>query len=156
MAGGVGVARPPEIGQTPNPWDRCKEWRQWMIYELAGSPCDNPPCPQIANLLGRGTDLQFKLTSTSKTGTPPDYPIFDSKASSDFDATAAAIRGEIDALVPANKAEEEEKAHDTAALEQIIRHKKEFVGLRDPELLGYRVCRVSVGATHLVKPQSPW
>jgi hypothetical protein len=127
--GGAGVARPPEIGQTPNPWDRYKEWRQWMIYELVASPCDSPPCPQIANLLGRGADLQFKLTSTSKTGMPSDYPIFDSKASRDFDAKAAAIRAEIDALMPVDKAEEEEKKHDVATLEQIVRYKKEFVGL---------------------------
>ncbi len=116
---------PPDAPITPNPWKDYANWRNCVLYELAGGNADGVNCqtpstphpdpipvvlPGFKNVLGRISLIQARLPSTPPAAAPVD-PLFDQAT---FDALAKHVKSDIEKLtVPANRTTE------TAALQQL-------------------------------------
>jgi hypothetical protein len=116
---------PPDAPITPNPWKDYANWRNCVLYELAGGNADGVNCqtpsaphpepvppvlPIFNNVLGRISLIQARLPSTPPAAAPVD-PLFDQAT---FDALAKHVKSDIEKLtVPANRTTE------TAALQKL-------------------------------------
>jgi hypothetical protein len=116
---------PPDAPLTPNPWKDYADWRNCVLYELAGGDADGVNCqtpsaphpepippvlPSFNNVLGRISLIQGRLPSTPPAAAPVD-PLFDQAT---FDALAKHVKADIEKLtVPANRTSE------TAALQKL-------------------------------------
>jgi hypothetical protein len=104
---------PPDAPVTPNPWKDYTNWRNCVLYELAGGDTDGVNCqtpssphpvlPSFNNVLGRISLIQGRLPATPPAAAPVD-PLFDQAT---FDALAKHVKSDIEKLtVPANRTAE--------------------------------------------------